>query len=114
MVNRVAEMAAAEALEKPFNAADPIAVNNARKKAGRKKSEDRETLATLMQYENGRKFLYESIRCIIEGNPIVMGDPYSTYFNLGQEYRARSIFQEIVRVSPKEFSLMMEEMKNGK
>lgn len=114
MADKIRSMEAEELPERPFDASSPTEVNEARKKAGRKKVKERETLQTLMQYENGRKFLYESIKCILEGNPLVAGDPYSTYFNLGQEYRARLIFQEIVKVAPQEFALMIEESEDVK
>lgn len=114
MADKIQELEAAELPERPFDASDPKQVNEARKKSGRKKVKERETLLTLMQYENGRRFLYDSIKCILDGNPLVPGDPYSTYFNLGQEFRARGIFQEIVRVAPKEFSLMIEETQSEK
>lgn len=111
MADKVRELEAEETPERPFDASDPKQVNTARKKHARKKVEERETLRTLMQYENGRRFIYDSIKCILDGNPVIPGDPHSTYFNLGQEYRARGIFQEVVKVAPKEFALMIEEMK---
>lgn len=105
-------MEAEELDKKPFDASDPEAVNTARKKAGRKKAKERDTLKTLMEYPNGRELMFNSVKCILTGNPMVIGDPHSTYYNLGQEIRARHIFMEIVRTCPEEFALMIEENKD--
>lgn len=114
MVDRAAVLEAEENIEGAYDASDPEQVKTARKKERSKKRMERETLQTMMQYENGREFLYNSIKCILDGDPVVPGDPYSTYFNLGQEKRARDIFKEMVKVSPKEFALMIEENANNK
>lgn len=98
-----------ELAQKPYDANDEAQVNEARKKSGKRKLKERDTLRVLMEHENGRALLFESVRCIIEGNPIVAGDPNSTYFNLGQEYRARGLMQEILKIDPQGFAKMIEE-----
>lgn len=110
----LAQLEAADLVEEPYDASDKEAVTDARKRSGRKKVKERETLQTLMQYENGRELMYNSVRCVLEGNPVIPNDPYATYYNLGQEHRAREIFKEIVKVSPKEFAMMIDENKEGK
>lgn len=112
MADTIRELEAAANAEVPYDAGDEKAVNEARKKSGRKKVKERETLVTLMQYENGRKLMFDSIKCILTGNPVVPNDPSSTYFNLGQEARARHIFKELVTVTPADFVLMIEENKD--
>ena len=112
MADQIQTMEAEELDKKPFDASDPEAVNNARKKAGRKKAMERDTLKTLMEHENGRKLMFDSVKCILSGNPVIPNEPYATYFNLGQEYRARHIFKEIVRIAPEEFAVMIEENKD--
>lgn len=112
MSQSIQEMEALDGMREEFDASDPQAVNNARKKAARNKTDERNTLKTLMEYPNGRQLMFNSVKCILVGNPLVPGDPHSTYFNLGQEMRARDIFKEIVTVCPNEFALMIEENKD--
>lgn len=109
MGDTIRELEAEELAEKPYDASDPEQVNAARKRSGRKVSKERDTLKALLEHENGREFLYASIKCIIDGDPVVPGDSLSTYFNLGQERRARHIFQESVRISPENFAKMIKE-----
>lgn len=111
MADIIRQLEAIDNAEIPYDAGDKEQVNEARKKAGRKKVKERETLVTLMQYENGRELMYNSIKCVIDGNPVVPSDAFSTYYNLGQEHRAREIFKEIVKTCPKEFALMLDENK---
>lgn len=112
MTTTIQHLEASENIDKSFDASDKEQVNEARKKSGRKKVKERETLQALMMYENGRKLMFDSIKCILTGSPVVAQDTYSTFFNLGQEHRARHLFKEIVQVSPKEFVLMIEENKD--
>lgn len=109
MANPIQTLQAQEEAEKPYDASDPKQVNEARKKAGRGKKKEREVVAALMQHPDGRKVLYDSTMLVLERNPVVPGDPYSTYYNLGQEQRAKDLFREIIKVAPKEFIIMMEE-----
>lgn len=108
-VDPIDDLEATENLGKTYDAADPKQVNDARTKAGRGKKKERQVIAALMQHEDGRKVLFDSVRCLLEGNPLVPGDPYSTYFNLGQEHRARELFKEILKVAPENFIVMMKE-----
>lgn len=109
MTTNAQRLEAEENLGQSFDANDPDQVNKKRVEAGRKKKAERETLAELMKYSNGRELLYNSIYPYLFGNPLVPGDPYSTYYNLGQEQRSRELFKEIIRVSPDDFTKMMEE-----
>lgn len=114
MVDRILELEEEEINEKSYDASDPEQVKKARKNDRIRKRNERDTLRTMMQYPNGRNFMYNSVRCILEGDPVVPGDAYSTYYNLGQEHRARELFKEIVVIAPKEFTLMIEENKINK
>lgn len=109
MGDTIQQLEAEEALEVPFDASDPKQVNEARKKAGRGKKKEREVLAALMSHTDGRTVMFGSIKCVLDGSPLVPGDPYSTYYNLGQEHRARELFKDIAKVCPKEMVLMLEE-----
>ena len=109
MVDRIATLEAEELAEKPYNAADPTQVAEARKTQGRKKVKDREDYLSLMEHENGRRFLWQFCAVAITGNPVVPGDLYSTYFNLGQESKARAIFTELIRLTPELATKMIQE-----
>jgi hypothetical protein len=111
MATRSQELEAEDLIAKTFDASDAKQVNNARKKAAKEKAEERETLEALMEYPNGRALMFNSVKCILIGSPLTPNDPYSTYFNLGQEHRARELFKEIVKIAPEEFTLMIEENK---
>lgn len=107
----ITEEEARELAEKPFNASDEKDVNEARKRSGRKKKRQREILKVMMGNEDGRTLMFDFVRCVIEGDPMVPGDQYSTYYNLGQERKARALFREIVKICPEEFVKMMKEQK---
>lgn len=109
MTKTVETLEAEDLAEKPYDASDPKQVNEARKKGGRKKKREREFLHTMMQHPDGRFLMYDMVRCVVEGNPMVPGDPHSTYFNLGQEYKARALFREIAKISPDQLVLMLQE-----
>lgn len=107
--NPAAVAEAEELAEKPFDASDPQAVNEARKKSGRKRKKQREVLQKIMAHQDGRELVYDFVKCIVEGNPAVPGDPVSTYFNLGQEYRAKALFMELVKIVPDDLIKMLKE-----
>lgn len=113
MGDPVQELEAEENIEQSFDASDPKAVNEARKKQGRSKKKERDILVALMSHKDGRTLMYNSVKCILEGNPVTAGDINATYYNLGQEHRARELFREIVRLTPPEFALMVEENKDA-
>ncbi len=102
-------MEAAENLVKPYDSSDPESVANARKKLGRDKKKERDIVAALMSHPDGRTLLFNSVKCIFTGQPYVFDNINATFFNLGQEFRARGLFQEIIKLSPKDFITMMEE-----
>lgn len=110
MGDPIQELEAKEALEKPYDAGDPEQVNTARKKAGRKKAERLRVVEALMQHEQGRRWVYEWMQaCHIYGNPVVMGDPHATYFNLGQENIGKWLLSDVVAAAPDNYLLMLEE-----
>lgn len=109
MADRVQQLEAAEVPEQPFDASDPEQVNEARKKSGRKKKEEREDYVSLMETEKGRSFLWKFCAAAVVGDPVVPGDSLSTYYNLGQERKARDLFKELLRVVPARVAEMVEE-----
>ncbi len=100
MATRPAQLEAEENLDETFDASDPKQVNNARKKQSRERRAERELTEALMKHVDGRLYLYNSVKCVIEGNPVVPGDIHSTYFNLGQETVARNLFKELLKIDP--------------
>lgn len=101
--------------EKAFDAGDPIAVNNARKTAGRKRSQRLRVIEALMQHEDGRRWIYELLdRCHIYGNPLIQGDPYSTHFNIGEANIGRIILADVVAAAPEQYVTMCTEGKSVK
>lgn len=94
---------------KPYNSSEEKDVNNARKAAALREANELETIRTLAQYENGRELLFDFIKCAITGVPTVVDNINATYFNLGQEHKARDLFRKFIKASPKDFVKMVEE-----
>jgi hypothetical protein len=109
MANKAQQLEAEDAIEKPYDASDKEQVSEARKKAGRKKKEEREDYISLMETERGRKFIWKFCAAAVIGDPVVPGDSLSTYFNLGQERKARELFRELLKVVPALVAKMVEE-----
>ncbi len=109
----ILELEAQETIEPQYDANDPAQVNEARKKSGRKRAREREQLQKMMSTPDGRAYVFKSIECILVGNPMISGDPYSTYYNLGQEKKARDYFKEVVKICPTEFISMINENGRG-
>jgi hypothetical protein len=96
MGDTIKELEAAELLETPFDAADPEAVNDARKKAGRRKTKRLEFVKAMMVLEEGRKWLWELMEsCHIHSNPLVPNDTHSTYFNLGEQNIGKRVLSDV-------------------
>lgn len=110
MVDRIAEIQAEDAAEKPYDASDPAAVNTARKKAGRKKAQRLMVIEALMQHADGRRWLYGLLdRCHVFGNPLVQGDPYATHFMIGESNIGRIILADVVAAAPEQYVVMCRE-----
>jgi len=109
MATESENLEAAELQEKPYDANDPVQVADARKKSGRKKKEKRENYTSLLETEKGRGFLWDFCACAVTGDPVVPGCVHSTYFNLGQDRKARELFKELLRVSPEFTAIMVKE-----
>ncbi len=109
MVDTVRQLEAEEVVEKAYDASDPKQVNEARKKEGRLKRTERELTQAMMSHVNGRFFLYNLVKCVVEGDPLSIGDPHATYYNLGQERKARELFKEMIKIDPEGFTEMLQE-----
>ncbi len=108
-----AAIAEAEMLaEKGYDASDPEQVNQARKKAGRKKKEELDFVSAIMSVPQGRAWMYGLLAaCKVFGSPIVQGDPYFTYHNIGEQNIGKKLLQEINDAAPDEYIMMMREAK---
>lgn len=94
---------------KPYDSGDEQQVNNARKAAALRERNRLETMKTLMMYPNSRAVVYDMVKCAIDGCPTRLDSHEATYYNLGLEAKARQILQDIIKIAPKEFVLLMEE-----
>jgi hypothetical protein len=98
--------------EKPYDAGDAEQVNEARKKAGRKKREDLDVVHALMQHAKGRMWLYEWLEaCKIFSSPIVPNDTHFTYHNIGEQNIGKRLLQQITEAAPEQYMLMMQEAR---
>lgn len=82
-------------IDPPFNSSDPVQVNERRKKLGRQKQRSLTVVEALMQHKDGRAWLNDLIvGTDYNGHPVVQGDPYLTYYNLGQMNVGKRILAE--------------------
>lgn len=109
MATRAQQLEAEEVIETTFDASDPKQVNEARKREGRGKKAERELTHALMKHIDGRAYLYNWVKCAIEGNPVIPGDINATYYNLGQEAVARTLFRELLKIDPQGVAEMLKE-----
>lgn len=110
MADPIAENEALEVSEKPYDASDPKAVNNARKKAGRKKASELEVVRTIMSTTQGRAWMYSLLEsCFIFGNQFVAGMPDSTAYNCGMSNVGKRIMQDIMKSAPDLYLKMCKE-----
>lgn len=95
-----------------FDASDPLQVNLARKKAGRKKSDRLEVVRAIMGLVEGRKWVNEwLVQTYIHGNPVVAGDPFMTHFNIGQQNVGKMMLSDVIEAAPADYVKMLAEAK---
>lgn len=105
--------------EEIYNADDREQVNkraNAeRKRSARLRREELEFVRAIMSSPQGRKWMNNLIiECKSWGNPIIPGDVYLTYANLGSQNIGKKLFQDIGEAAPNEYILMMKEAREIK
>ena len=102
-----------EAEETP-DTSDPKAVNTARKRAARKRSDRLKFIQAAMQHEEGRAWFYDILLfCRIFQSPY-SSDPYQTYFQLGHQNIGLKILEDIQDAATKEYLSMISENKRNK
>lgn len=112
---RVPDQVEAELLDRdPYNAADPKAINAARKKHARHERERLEVMEALLQNKKTRAWVWDLIAgCDPAGNPIVMGDTHATYFKLGEQNVGKRLLMDAVQF-PELYVQMANEARNRK
>lgn len=97
--------------EKPFDASNPEAVNESRKRAGRAKRNRMDFVKTVMDNIEGRKYFFDLLEsCKVFSDPLVQGDTHGTYYMLGRQSVGKQILAEIQQFSDL-YVLMMNENK---
>ncbi len=101
--------------EEPYNAADPKAVNEARKRAARERREELDYLKRILSTKEGRKWL---LRLMSLGD--ILAEPYNpnnttehTYVNLGAQKITRKLWKDILELSPTDFAVMYRESQTA-
>lgn len=98
----------------PYDASDPVQVNNARKTAGRKKKSSMEAVKAIMSLPQCRKWMYTVLEdCHIFQTSFVQGDPHATSFREGERNAGLRILAEVMAAAPKEYAVMLGENKHG-
>lgn len=86
-----------DVLEAPYDANDPKAVENAKRRASRVAKEDMEVIRKLLSTREGRSWIWRKMAdAAVFGNP-VGSDPYTTYFNLGVQSFGKMLLAETQR-----------------
>lgn len=113
MADAIREAEAKLSQEKPYNAADEKSVNEARKRAGRKKIEDLNIIKAMMDLLEGRKYLYELMEaCHIFGNCFYGEEPNKTAFSLGERNVGLRVLAHIMESAPDLYTQMCKENKS--
>lgn len=100
--------------EEQYNADDEKKIEKARKREAKKKYERDEAIRNLMSTKGGRAWVHHILDFgDMFGNPIVRGDPYDTYNNLGMANLAKMIWSEVEDVAPESCLLMRKEAKEN-
>lgn len=102
-------------LEEPYDASDKKSVNNKRKKAAALERERLDFVAGIMSLPQGRKWMFGLMTDLnLFGNPIVPGDTYATYHNLGAQNFGKKLLQDINLAAPDDYVKMMKESREAK
>jgi hypothetical protein len=96
-----------------FDAADPVAVNNAKREEARQAREDADVYRTIMHSKQGRAWLYRRLaECHIFGETFVPGQHDVTCFRLGEENFGRRIMMAAQDASIDLYTKMIKEQQD--
>jgi len=95
-----------------FDAADPAAIDNARREEKRKAREDADVLRLIMHSKQGRAWLYRHLeRCNIYGETFAPGQGDVTAFKLGQENIGKQLMLAAMDASSDLYVKMVNEQR---
>lgn len=110
MVDNIRQIEAEDDQDIPYDAGDPKAVNIARIKAGRRKTNKLRVVRALMDNAETRMWLYDLLAfCHIGANPFVAGDPYATHIKIGEMNIGNRILSDINDAAPDQYMTMVNE-----
>lgn len=110
MVDHPAETEAAEALQRPYNTADPAQVNAARKKGARLRWERLNVVSSLMDLKEGRAWMYGLLEnCHVFSTSFVQGDQFATAFKEGERNHGLRLLADIMDAAPDRYVDMCKE-----
>jgi hypothetical protein len=95
-----------------FDAADPAAIDNAKREEKRKAREDSDVLRLIMHSKQGRAWLYRHLeRCNIYGETFAPGQSDVTAFKLGQENVGKQLMLSAMDASSDLYVKMVNEQR---
>lgn len=116
MVNEIAKQEAEENAQVPYDAGDPKAVNNARKKSARIRANSRAVLARIMSDPGVRSWLYDWLtECEAFCTTYEQGSPDGTAFREGKRQIGLMLMADMTTAAPEHFNNMIREgLQEGK
>lgn len=98
-----------------YDADDPKAVNNARKRSARLRKKRTDFVRAMMDQHQGRMWIYDYLVMGHFAEPThTPGDPYSTAFKEGERNLANRLLADINESAPDQYTVMMEEGRSEK
>lgn len=98
-----------------YDADDPKAVNNARKRAARLRKKRTDFVRAMMDQHEGRMWIYDILcMCHAAENTEVLGHPHATSFRNGERNIGLRITADISESAPDQWMTMMTEGKSEK
>ena len=99
-------------MTQPYDAADPVAENNARRDEARRRREDAQTIRRLMVDVSGRAWLYRILeRCHIYASAFAPGEPETTFFRMGEENIGKQMMMAAMAAAPDLYMQMLAEAR---
>lgn len=104
---------AEEILTETFDAADPAAIDNAKREEKRREREDADVLRIIMHTKQGRAWLYRRLEsCHIYTSTFQPGQPDVTAFALGEENVGKKLMVDAIAASPDLYMTMIKEQRD--
>lgn len=111
MVDRIKVIEAEDNLDEPIDTADPIKVNEARKKYARTRADRLRFVEAAMTTVEGRAWFYDTlVRCKVVATPFE-NDAFRTAFNCGMQNIGLQLMQDIQDAAPENYIKMISESR---